>query len=63
MPASRELSIRAQLLEEGGAEMWEQFMDELRAEHLGKRAKYKGLSVAQRLQSAYEVKLKEKNRR
>lgn len=63
LPASRELSIRAQLLEEGGAEMWEQFMDELRAEHLGKRAKHKGLSVAQKLQSAYEVKLKEKGGR
>ena len=63
LPASRELSIRAQLLEEGGPEMWEQFMDELRAEHLGKRAKHNGPSVAQKLQSAYEVKLKEKGGR
>ena len=59
LPASRELSIRAQLLEDGGAEMWEQFMDELRAEHLGKRAKHKGPSVAHKLQTAYEMKLKE----
>ena len=63
LPASRELSTRARLLEEGGTEMWEQFMDELRAENLGKRAKHEGLSVAEKLQSAYELKLKEKNGR
>ena len=34
-PATRELSIRAQLLEEGGPEMWEGFMAELRHLHLG----------------------------
>lgn len=34
-PASRALSIRAQLLEEGGREMWEAFMAELRSLHLG----------------------------
>jgi DNA-binding HxlR family transcriptional regulator len=34
-PATRELSIRAQLLEEGGSEMWEAFMAELRSLHLG----------------------------
>ncbi|HRX73397.1 MAG TPA: helix-turn-helix domain-containing protein [Hyphomonas sp.] len=34
-PATRELSIRAQLLEEGGRDMWEAFMAELRSLHLG----------------------------
>ncbi|MEZ5935361.1 MAG: helix-turn-helix domain-containing protein [Alphaproteobacteria bacterium] len=34
-PATRELSIRARLLEEGGPELWEAFMDELRSLHLG----------------------------
>ncbi|XSG82582.1 MAG: winged helix-turn-helix transcriptional regulator [Methyloligella sp. ZOD6] len=34
-PATRELSIRAQLLEEGGPEMWNAFMAELRSLHLG----------------------------
>jgi hypothetical protein len=29
LPVGEELSIRAQLLEEGGAPMWGQFMDEL----------------------------------
>jgi DNA-binding HxlR family transcriptional regulator len=35
LPVSEELSIRAELLEKGGPAMWEQFMDELRHEHLG----------------------------
>jgi DNA-binding HxlR family transcriptional regulator len=39
LSVSRELAIRAQLLEAGGAEMWEAFMEELRTLHLGKPAK------------------------
>lgn len=35
LPASEELSVRARVLEEGGPEMWEKFMAELREEHLG----------------------------
>ena len=35
MPASPELSIRAQLLEEGSPAMWEDFMEKLRETHLG----------------------------
>jgi DNA-binding HxlR family transcriptional regulator len=35
LPVSEELSIRAQLLEEGGPPLWEKFMAELRIEHLG----------------------------
>jgi len=54
LPASPELSIRAQLLEEGGAVMWEAFMDELRVTHLGMPAHAKGPSVAEQLQAAYE---------
>jgi DNA-binding HxlR family transcriptional regulator len=34
-PASQELSIRAQILEEGGPRMWNSFMTELRHLHLG----------------------------
>src|SRR5215510_1414069 len=34
-PASEALSIRAQLLEEGGPKLWNAFMVELRALHLG----------------------------
>lgn len=34
-PATPELSIRARLLEEGGPQMWQAFMAELRSLHLG----------------------------
>lgn len=54
LPVSEELSIRAQLLEEGGPAMWEQFMAELREAHLGEPANRKGPSVAEQLQAAYE---------
>ncbi len=57
LPVSEELSIRAKLMEEGGPAMWEQFMSELRAEHLGepRDAKYTGaVPVRQKLQAAYE---------
>ena len=58
-PATEELSIRAQLLEEGGARLWSEFMDELRESHLGRRPKKKRApsgrpSVGARLQAAYE---------
>ena len=58
LPVTEDLAIRAQLLEEGGAAMWDQFMTELRQEHLGApsprgRKKY-APSVREALQSAYE---------
>jgi DNA-binding HxlR family transcriptional regulator len=52
-PVSEELSIRAQLLEEGGPPMWEAFMDELRVLHLD--ASRRGPSVLAELQAAYEA--------
>ena len=58
---SEELGARARVLEEGGAEMWERFMSELRQQHLDALADSKdrgpepgGLSVAATLQAAYE---------
>ena len=51
-PASRSLSIRAQLLEEGGPKLWEALMAELRARHLGGPAPAR--SVLAQLQAAYE---------
>ncbi|WP_353643145.1 helix-turn-helix domain-containing protein [Mesorhizobium sp. WSM2239] len=57
LPVSEELSIRAKLMEEGGPAMWEQFMSELREEHLGepRDPKYAGMvPVRARLQAAYE---------
>ncbi len=54
-PASEALSIRAQLLEEGGPKMWEELMAELRGRHLN--AKATGFSVIERLRAAYEAHL------
>ncbi len=54
MPVSRELSIRAQLLEDGGPKMWRDFMDELRVIHLGAIAKRGRPSVIAALRKAYE---------
>jgi DNA-binding HxlR family transcriptional regulator len=50
-PATPELSIRAQLLEEGGPEMWEAFMGELRSLHLGAEPPQR--SVIKELTDAY----------
>jgi len=58
LPASEELSVRARVLEEGGPEMWDRFMAELREEHLGLppggRFEPGDGSVAAELQAAYE---------
>jgi DNA-binding HxlR family transcriptional regulator len=58
-PVSEELSIRAQVLEEGGPAMWDAFMAELRTLHLG--APDAGGAVRQRLQAAYEAVLARRN--
>jgi DNA-binding HxlR family transcriptional regulator len=55
LPVTEELSIRAQLLEEGGPKLWAEFMDELREMHLGVKRKSKAPSVFARLQAAYEA--------
>ena len=52
-PASEELSIRAELLEDGGATLWNSFMEELRAMHLGAPGPKR--SVFGELQAAYEA--------
>ena len=58
LPVTEELSIRAELLEDGGDAMWAQFMDELREEHLGASSPattgWKP-SVRGHLQAAYEA--------
>ena len=53
MPATRELSVRAELLEHGGPELWEEYMDELRTLHLGAAPRPGQSSVMERLQEAY----------
>jgi DNA-binding HxlR family transcriptional regulator len=57
LPASRELSIRAELLEEGGPELWEEFMAELREQHLGIPRPAGAESVFDRLRAAYEAEV------
>lgn len=52
LPVTKELSIRAQLLEEGGSGLWEEFMDELRVLHLGAEPKTE-TSVLKKLTEAY----------
>jgi len=54
LPVTHELSVRAQLLEEGGPTLWEDFMDELRTVHLGARPSGGSPSVSERLRAAYE---------
>lgn len=55
LPVTEELSIRAQLLEEGGPPLWERFMAELREAHLGIPAGREGPTVREELQAAYEA--------
>lgn len=58
LPVREDLAIRAELLADGGPEMWEAFMDELRERHLGARArthKKDTPSVSEQLQAAFEA--------
>lgn len=56
LPVTPELAIRAQLLEEGGAVMAAEFMDELRERHLGAAPRFSfERSVSERLRAAYEA--------
>jgi DNA-binding HxlR family transcriptional regulator len=57
LPVSEELSIRAELLEKGGPQLWEQFMDELRHEHVGAPAKTPpgARGVRAQLQAGYDA--------
>lgn len=54
LPVSPELSIRAEILHDGGPQLWEEFMDELRVIHLGAKPTAEGASVLQRLEAAYQ---------
>lgn len=66
LPVTEELGIRARLLEEGGPALWERFMQELRAEHLGAAgsgAPVISPSVREQLQAAYEGVIAEQRAR
>lgn len=55
LPTSPELSIRARLMEEGGAPLWDRFMTELRHEHLDEPLPADHRPVRPELQAAYEA--------
>jgi DNA-binding HxlR family transcriptional regulator len=57
LPVTRELSVRAQLLEKGGPPLWNDFMDDLRTLHLGASARPGRRSVLERLTEAYRSAL------
>jgi len=57
LPVSRELAIRAELLENGGPPLWDEFMDELRELHLGRPRPDGAGSVLARLTAAYQAEL------
>ncbi|MFI9509918.1 winged helix-turn-helix transcriptional regulator [Nocardia sp. NPDC052566] len=53
-PTTERLRVRAELLEEGGQELWDDFMDELRESHLGvPRPDPHRPTATQRLADAY----------
>ena len=55
LPTTPALAIRAQLLEQGGAPLWDAFMAELRSEHLGTPLPAGHDPVLPRLTAAYEA--------
>ncbi|MGW4943178.1 winged helix-turn-helix transcriptional regulator [Actinoplanes sp. NPDC004185] len=57
LPVTRELAIRAELLERGGPALWDDFMAELRELHLGVPRPAGTESVLSRLTAAYHAEL------
>lgn len=54
LPVTPELAVRTELLEAGGPQLWDQFMDELRERHLGIPRPNPAESVLERVRTAYE---------
>jgi DNA-binding HxlR family transcriptional regulator len=52
-PTSRQLRVRAELLEDGGPELWRRFMDELRSTHLGTALQPTRPTIREQLHTAY----------
>ena len=52
-PTNSPLNARAELLEQGGPALWQQFMDELRRSHLGSETALPSPGVRERLNAAY----------
>ncbi|MGI6878890.1 winged helix-turn-helix transcriptional regulator [Microbacterium sp. gxy059] len=57
LPVTPELSVRARILADGGPEMWDSFMGELREQHLGVPRPAGAPSVAQALDDAYRAEV------
>ncbi len=55
LPVTADLAIRNQILEEGGKELVDEFMDELRTEHLGTPRRASAVSVRDRLTRACQA--------
>jgi DNA-binding HxlR family transcriptional regulator len=55
LPVTRDLAIRAELLERGGPPMWDEFMAELREKHLGMPRPAGTESVLERLTAAFHA--------
>ncbi|WP_186417670.1 helix-turn-helix domain-containing protein [Bosea sp. CS1GBMeth4] len=53
-PVTPELAVRAQILQEGGQSLLDDFIDELRESHLGIPRRHDGPRVLERLRAAYE---------
>jgi hypothetical protein len=52
-PTGSALRVRAELLEQGGPALWQEFMDELRHSHLGADIPPRSPSVRERLNAVY----------
>jgi len=61
LAVSEDLAVRAELLEKGGPPLWADFMEELRALHLGRPLPPGRVSVLERLTEAY-LEVKARNR-
>ena len=63
LPVTEELSIRAELLDEGGPKFWADFMDELRELHLGAASRRRrSAPPSAQLREAYEKVVARKRR-
>ncbi len=68
LPVTQELAIRAQLLAQGGPDLWQEFMQELRGLHLTHKTapiapKDSAPSVLARLDSAYQAAVRRNGKR
>ncbi|WP_067692632.1 winged helix-turn-helix transcriptional regulator [Nocardia jejuensis] len=62
-PTTERLRVRAELLQEGGPELWDEFMDELRESHLGTPLpRREGPRATERLARAYDAAVARESR-